>query len=336
MDSTRRIIEHDFKADPSELRPNGIDLVIAGATWDSRCRRVLEMNWGDGFDESLLVTYFDQGKTGRTVENAEFLRARLEKVARRSAQSVLIDSSDVNGSWAIAKRSLVETYLRVGRPLSVLVDVNSVPRFISLALLGYGARSGVISEFYASYTAAAHYDPTDASTETKFTHGQWLPISIAPLGTGAPPSSRSHLIVSAGFEGTNTRRLVNALEPDRISLAIPTGVSAENDRTSLRVNSVLADEYLLDADAVITCPVLDIRATIRALQPLASPRLGSGATSTTEYASFLLCGPKTVSLAMAVVSLDTPISQVYYPSPDRHAEMNVTDSLGTLLVGVRL
>ncbi len=218
------------------------------------------------------------------------------------------------------RRAVLNVYEAVGRPLRVAVDLNSVPRYLALSLLGFGAKTGVVASFSAIYSAARAY--INESSSLSFTEGSWKPRAIPTLGEGAFPSARSVLVVSGGFEGDHTLRLVNALEPDRVIVALTTGIRVEHDRMAQRASVNLAEDYLLAEGGVVTLPAQDLASSVEKLEASLSRFSEEGED---VALSFLLSGTKIAALAMGLYAVDHGVAQVYYAEPERRLESSAVE-----------
>jgi hypothetical protein len=283
--------------------------------------------------QAIVLCFEDKGTSGRVGEHEQLIVEAMSQL--NVPTNTLALSADLQANWIRVRAELGRLYRTKTRPLRVAVDLNSVPRYLSLALLGYGARSGLIEACEFVYSSALRYSPT-AEGSPVFTAGNWEPFSIPAVSSGAPGSSKSHLIVSAGFEGLGTRRLVNALEPDLLSVVVAAGVSREHTDAALNNNAGLVADFLMTGEQVIECPALDVSASIERIAEVSLPTKAPAPGGPETYSSFLLCGPKTVALAMALIALDTPIAHVYYVAPEKHVEHDVAAYGESLIVSVRL
>jgi len=299
------------------------DLVIAGASWDSRCMVMAGLE-GLAAAHALIVKYEDVGSSGRSEAHERRLSQRFARMDGLHETDVRVDSYDLDASWAALRDQILDTYSKVSRPLDVLIDLTSIPRNLSLGLLGFGLRSGVAQSFDFFYAAASDYCNAGGTDASPFTMGYWKPWSIAGLGGTSPARARQHLVVSAGFEGDRTRRLVDSLEPDRVSIVFAEpGSSPEAEERARLENHMLAETYLLPATAMHAVPLAS---------PLAARDAGLAAASAIEIdevfpedTSFLLCGPKTHSLGLAIASLVLESGDVLYVQPEAHSENDSLD-----------
>jgi len=130
------------------------------------------------------------------------------------------------------------------------------------------------------------------------------------------------------MEGAKTRKLVNALEPDRISVVFSSpGASTEVEEIVRSENERLIEAYLVPPDQVLNLP-LSVPVALAALQGLRRPDLETDLTFP-EVTSFLLSGSKPHALAMAIASVHEGYGDVLYPRPEEHRESSALE-LGNL------
>jgi hypothetical protein len=135
------------------------------------------------------------------------------------------------------------------------------------------------------------------------------------------------------MEGAKTRKLVNALEPDRISVVFSSpGASAAIEEESRSQNQRLIDAYLVPPEQVLDLPLL-VSVAHTALGGLRRSDLESNEVFP-EVTSFLLSGSKPHALAMAIASMNDGYGDVLYVRPDEHQETSAVEIGGTSLTRV--
>lgn len=291
------------------------DLYIGAAGWDMRST-VITGEDRAVFLESLLITYTDAVSAEAEALNEQALVDYLSVKSIRPPDVITLNSSEVEAGWRVIQHMLYAAYSRIGHPLRVVVDLTSIPRFWTMSAMAFLSRTGVGSTITFIYADAVGYDVVrDGDHNHSFTSGEWEPIPVPGLGQIVRSSAQSHLVVSGGFEGAKIRRLVHALEPDRVSLVLASG-NQEHEDQSRRANDQLVEQFKLGPLDVLLVPYADLGESLTLIQQLVEKDLGSQEPN--PHLSFLLSGPKIVSLAMSIISLDWEVSQVYYPSPERH------------------
>ena len=275
-------------------------------------------------DSLVVLRYRNEGKSGRSRGHLKEIMNGVDAV--RKPVELSVDSVAVLPSWDGLRSLLVEEGLRIGRPMRVFIDMSSMPRYLSLGVLGYGFRSGLVDSIDFYYAEASSYD-TASDTAPVFTEGRWHPWPIVGLGGLSPARARTHLVVSAGFEGKQTKKLVDTIEPDRISIMFAEpGASPVAEGRSRDENESLVRTYLVPDSNILSAP-LNTQHAAELLELMLSSKSES-ATPFPEVTSFLLAGPKPHSLAAAAVAIKRGRGDVLYVRPDEHRETDV-DSWGT-------
>jgi len=314
-----------------DLMCDPVDILIVAGTWDVRCLSMVEVQWERPVPRVLLVKYANSGKSGRARSYTELLLEHFSAESSARVSDISIDSSNLVAAWSDMKAAVLDAYVEVGRPIRIGLDITSVPRYVWLNLLGYAAETGVIAGFEFVYTAAHEYEYVDGPRI--FSDGVWKPRAIATLGRGAQPSAESLLVVSGGFEGANTLRLVNALEPDRVLVALSSSQSIEHDRDARRANAPLAQEYGL-AGEVIEFPLSDVSTSVANLDR-ALGALERGPSRELAI-SFLLCGSKISALVIGLYAIRRDIAQIYFSDPQFRLETTASSIEWITCVSVNL
>lgn len=325
------ISKQTLASNARDLICDPVDLLIVAGTWDVRCLSMVEVQWKEPASRVLLVEYANSGKSGRAQSYTDLLVEHFSTEACTRVSSISIDSSDLVVAWSDMKAAVLGAYAEAGRPIRIGLDITSVPRYVWLNLLGYAAETGVVSGFEFVYTAAHEYEYVDGPRI--FSDGVWKPRAIATLGRGAQPSAESLLVVSGGFEGANTLRLVNALEPDRVLVALSSSENSEHDRDARRANAPLGQEYGL-AGEVIQLPLSDVHASVNNLDRA----LGDQEQSPSRQLaiSFLLCGSKISALAVGLYAVRREIAQIYFSDPQFRLETTASSIEWITCVSVTL
>lgn len=319
----------EIHSEVSQPDPTGIvdaeyDLVLAAGTWDSRCTAMTHSE-GLRTEHSAIIHYADKGAGCWTKQNTKAIESFLKAHSSQAPVAIDIDSFQALTAWDHLRSHIISVYNLIGRPLRVLLDLASIPRFLSLAVLGFGMRSGLLHSFDVVYASTTSYsapvqspgDFTDASSG--FTSGHWRAMPVLGLGIGGRGRGRNHLMVSVGFEGAKTRKLVDVLEPDELSLLVAGSPGNQLYEYALEQNRSLCDKYLVGNDSVIGGPIFGMLETTKIVRSY----LNCFVSESTEV-SVLVTGPKPHALALALVALQHPIANYYYALPDRHLETTPT------------
>jgi hypothetical protein len=306
------------------------DLALVAAGWDSRCLSILESETFSS-EHGIVIFYADKGKSGRSVSNETLLRDGMTRRCDLPPQIIEVDSSDALSTWRRVRREIVDIYKSANRPLRVLIDISTLPRYISMSLLGFGEKSGIFSEITIYYQAATEYSLGTSTDDLVFSAGELRPMPVIGLGTPGLARGASHLIVSVGFDGSKISRLVDSLEPDRLSLLFAEpGTSRTNERLAREQNRELINSYRVPASQIFSSAASSIQQTVsRLIEVTAEPFNRKDGRS--EVRSILVCGTKTHAIAIAIYALSVPIKNVYYAQPKSHREVETGVPLGSLL-----
>lgn len=283
------------------------DLGLLAPSWDARCLAITGTTPALAA-RHLVLRYDDAGESSRQTEHAKQVDSWL---AGSEVTNVPGSSSTVLQFWRRIRSSIVETAREKGHPLDVFVDMSTTPRVVSLALAGdlllrryvYG-----ISYFYIE----ADYEPLPPKGPV-FTHGRWRNIQVPGfLGTDSARLERK-CIVSLGFDGEDTHRLVNAAEPVTVSavLAAP-GVSASTVALAEERNRILLEDWV-SPELVFRVPAVDVQGMAEIV------RLISREFSPANLYYFVM-GTKPHALGMALGAIYNREAAVVYRVPDRYQE----------------
>jgi hypothetical protein len=325
-------IQQQVDPEPGSVTLPQVDVLLCAGTWDRRSISVTEIGLPDEIPYVVLLRYADRGTSGRVDQYESVLYRYMASVSLNAPVVVDVDSRDLVAAWLAVRGAIVGIYESLGRPLKVGIDLNSVPRYVVLSLLGYGFRTGLISDLSALYSAAKSYE--SISGRTSFTEGSWRPRAVPTLGEGVTSSARSLVVISAGFEGEHTRRLVNALEPDQVIIALSEGIDEEHDRASRKASVRVAEEYLVGDSGIVFLPAFDVKSSLTTLHDVLMERIQ--ASSIPTAVSFVLCGTKISAFAMGIYALDGPVAQVYYSDPERRLEATADEIAWHSIVSVHL
>jgi hypothetical protein len=158
------------------------------------------------------------------------------------------------------------------------------------------------------------YTPLDRP----FSIGQWRAVAI-PFLQGTPdPLKKRYFIVSAGFEGLKTARILTKADPDRISILLPDPGTRPGyvEETWLR-NRDIIEEYRVPNSQILRAPAGDAIAAWKTLEAHSLERPRS------ESTFYLCCGTKPHALGFALRALSLGFPTVLYNVPEKHGFMEV-------------
>ena len=204
----------------SELCGGEFDLIVLFQSWDERCTCISQAE-GLRACASIVVCFENRGVSGLRVQHdaivSEFARSRSSEVHEVSGRS-----EDLDLVWERLQKELIEFYVAAGRRLRVLVDLSASPRYYALGLVVWGLSRGLFHQIVCFYSEGSYQDAQPGIIHSDmFTIGRWQAVPIPGLlGSYAPEKDR-HYLVSVGFEGSKTLRMVTHADPDSVSILFP-------------------------------------------------------------------------------------------------------------------
>ena len=295
------------------------DILICASSWDSRCVAVTNET-GLTADHSLLVLFASRDHSG--LRDAH--DPKLEEFCRKHTSTIHIvkgSSAIVDGLWTQIHNILVSISSELGRRIKILIDISTLPRFLTGALLKMGLARSLCSKIKIFYSEGV-YKGVPGDLQGVFTGERWRFVPITGLeGHYYPDKSRFYL-VSVGFEGNKTLRYVSRSEPDRVSLLFSDpGFEPEYAARARHNNRELMDYYHIPPEQSAAAHAGDAIAAWKELTIRNFERFEQ------ENVSYLCCGTKPHSLALILRALVLPSAEVLYNVPDIHKVID-TESTG--------
>ena len=312
-----------ISSSPEAILEGVFDLVIVGATWDSRCLVVTDMS-GLVASSCVILHYKDTGVSGASERNLGRLRSWFHSLGSY-VDELRIDSSKLVDSWGAVQAQILSAYRKINRPMRIAIDLANIPRYLTLGLLGYISKIDIASEVTYWYSTGDYREVSKSTLpqNVTFTAGSSLPQPVPALSRPSFGGRPMHLIVSAGFAGSQTRALVQDIEPSRVSLLYTTGISPKLDARAAIENSGWAHDYLIDSANVEVVPIGELSEVVLALKRLInrSQRLDSIAPEV----SLLLTGSKPHSLGFAIAACGLDVKNTYFGLPSSRNEVSVRE-----------
>lgn len=312
-------------ATSADLLSGEYDLIVAGAGWDARCLVITSVE-GYYARNSLLIQYVNPGTSGASKAH----RDALHKYFRRMAgafETIEVDSLQLVETWSKIRSQLVRVYQAKGDSLRVAIDLATLPRYVSMGLVAYLTKTGMGSEFTFWYSAGEYQEPEVLGSATghsvRFVGGSSRPQPIPALSRPSSGGRPMKLVVSAGFDGDQTRGLVQDIEPSSISVVFTSGIDKAYDKRARRENSQLIRDYLISKENQYSAGFLNLSDVVDTLLEIATP--DSSDTPFQQEYSFLLCGTKPHALAFTVAACIADIKNVYLGIPTQRREVTVTE-----------
>lgn len=305
------------------LLPEHADLGFFAASWD---RRSVCITSADQLrlEHSVLVALPDSDPYGRQRENSLELEC-FAKTCSSTTERYEISNRDLEPSWSnFANRATQVASSLVAnlrRPLRILIDCNGWPRYLWIATIVRMIRSGLASKISVFYSEG-FYDSLEQEEESvEFTRGRWKILHIPGLRGYHDPGAKKCFVVSVGFEGALSLRVVSREDPDRLAILYP-----EVDQGSRyygitrRENQLLERRYAVPDSFKIGAPAGDAVAAWKALTEKSIER-------PEDENTFYLCfGTKPHALALSLRALCHSFPTVIYKRPGAYTYATVTPS----------
>jgi hypothetical protein len=293
------------------------DFAVLSSSWDSRCLAVTQAS---SFSADLMITLVSERKDKRgLMERHEDELSGFAKACSSEAVEVEISSRDVHANWVRIEMAISELRLRKGRPLKGFVDVSACPRFFAVGVMGYCFRRPVAVSMNMFYAEGVYPDrPRDRELDIAFTGGEWAAIAIPYCEGMFFPGKERFYLVSVGFEGGKTLRVVSRADPDRVSLLFPDPSSVEEYvQRAWEDNRALIDYYKIPGEQIVRAEAADAIAGWKELSEKGLERFDS------ENCFYLCCGTKPHALSMGLRALVTGHPAVLYVLPDQYLAVDI-------------
>jgi hypothetical protein len=300
---------------------NKYDVVIIASSWDPRCLNVTTSNI-KAVPYGILFIFDDKDEGGFRNNHDDLLKTWM---AQKTANYETIggSSTDVLNSFSTLFNMLTKISLNYERPINVLFDLSTCPRFISLSTVSKGFNLGIIKRIDYFYGECLYPEPNDGILggveEVVFTSGDWSTLPLEHCIGQFDPSNKALITVSIGFEGNKILRVLNVEDPDSVNILMPDpGFSEAYVKRVFEANLELIREYQVDkphilranaGDAVESWNILDL--TIRDIP------------ENSVNHSYLCTGSKPHSLGMTLSAMANENIAVLYTLPKDHVFVNV-------------
>lgn len=296
------------------------DMVVVAASWDRRSTALTHCD--DLCSERAIVLTFDSiDEEGLCSVHHQQL---LDYFKPRSAfyGEINCKADDVHATWEQLLAGIESLRCSLERPLRILVDASTCPRYFSLGILGHGVRYGTVAEVTYAYAEGLYPEEESAiSRHDLFTSGGWKAVPVPGLDGEWHPEKRLLYLVSLGFEGSKTYRLVSRAQPDRMCVLIPDPpVLDEYRERTERNNSTLLERFQVPESERIRAAAPD---AIEAWHNIAKASLEDFSS---ENCVGVCCGTKAHSIALALRAVTNPDMSLLYIVPDRHQVVDVRPS----------
>lgn len=308
--------------DVNALVGDEFDYVLLSSSWDARCLAITSASALRARVVNLLI-FQNRGQSGRRDKHD----AALQEFAARigdEVKPVVAASEDLDEVWRQLSDDLDDLRKLLDRPLKVLVDLTTCPRFYSLALIARAFNERIATKISVLYSEAASYPPAPSDPSTAvdiFTTGRWETTAVPGLEGDWYPTKPDLYVVALGLEADKTALAVAQGEPSRVKAIVPRpGRIAGLDEEVVAANaSWMALQSVTKADRVDASP-LD---AVAAWQQLSE----NNVCDADQYNAYmLLSGSKPLAVACGVHALARESPAVLYVKPARHVESDLQPS----------
>jgi hypothetical protein len=301
-------------ADMKEIASGTFDVSVFVPSWDRRSVCVTEATHLR-CETCLVLLFGTKDQQGlRDVHDP-----RVQQFAKQISKDVRlleVDSLKVEETWRHLLGLVVSTYRRARRPLKVLIDGSSCPRYYLLGLVATTLSTGLASDITVLYAEGRYPDRKAEGKlieEVAFTDGQWKAVAIPGLEGRYSPGLKRFYLVSIGFEGWKTMRVVSRSDPDRVSILLGNpGTQPDYPERSLKDNHALVHHYCIPSEQIVDAPAGDAIAAWKALTEAGVERIHA------ENSYFLCSGTKAHSLALGLRAMCLTSAAVLYNLPEAH------------------
>ena len=301
----------------SDVLKGHFDLALVSPSWDRRCLCLTEAT-DVVFRKTIFLDFTTKDEHGYQARHSEqilaFLQAMGSEVVRIEGDSINIESM-----WTKISQSILGEARRLRRPLDVFIDLSTCPRYFSLGTCAMLLKLGHAKTICFQY-AEGKYIPEerDHNLDYPFTSGHWRTIPVPYLFGSVEPTKRKYFLVSVGFEGNKTARVLSKEDPDRVSILFPSPAVQPGYEEQTRIsNEPIIRDYAVPDQQIVNAPAGDAIAAWKNLQSasLENPR--------DEATSYLCSGTKPHALGLALRAICLEFPTVLYNLPERHTFVDV-------------
>jgi hypothetical protein len=294
------------------------DLLLVAPSWDSRCVGIKGCA-KLAADDCILLLFSGRDGAGHRERNekvlTEYVHASCKRVVSINGPSLSLEDT-WDSLWDAIRRKATAA----ARPMRIAMDLSTFPRFYSLGVIAGCLRLGYASSISVFYSEGA-YTPAPGTTdlpEYPFSVGEWRTVPVPFLEGTRAPSRNKYILVSVGFEGAKTLRVLSREDPDRISVLFPDpGTRREYPVIAEEQNKFIIELYNVPPEQIVRAHAADAIAAWKSLSLAALER------PTSEDSCYLSCGSKPHALGMALRALCTQFPCVLYNVPEKYNDITV-------------
>jgi hypothetical protein len=305
-------------ASAADIYTGEYDVLICVSGWDERAISVLGAE-SLRADLAIVITFEEKDQSGYRERHDAGLLQFLPTIAKEVVQ-LEPSAAKLEDAWQMLYDVILRRYIAANRSLRIAMDCSVCPRYLTLSLLGLSLSGALASEIDIFY-AEGFYPEKPELAEVSFTAGPWRTITVPGMEGSFHPGSGRYYLISVGFEGHKTLRVVNTADPDRISILLPDpGTRPDYVERALSDNRDLIESYRVPEDQIVRAAAGDAIGAWKLLAEANLERFDK------ENIYYLCSGTKAHSIALALRALTQPGGAVLYNVPERYSAVVVKPS----------
>ena len=304
-----------------DLIEGEFDVVVMTSSWDRRCASLTSCD-SIKAKYSLLLLFDTRDNLGLRDKHDLHLKTYLNLICSENPKLVKGRSEDVEVMWGNIFMNILKIRQLVSRPLNILIDLSACPRYYALAMLGGCIRSGIAAQITFFYAEGVYESPKEKLEviEFSFTQGKWKTVPVPFLDGSYVPEKEKFYLVSVGFEGAKTMRVLNKEDPDRVSLLFPDpGTHPGYVEKTEAINRSIIEEFKIPPEQIVRAKAGD---AINAWKKLSENNL----ERENENIHYLCCGTKPHALGQALRAISLGHPSVLYNVPESHTVTSIYPS----------
>jgi hypothetical protein len=304
------------------------DIVIAGLSWESRglfaLRSIKEK-------ETAVTLLKFKSRSPKSEALKQERLSDFQKIFPRSVVMEVGGSTETNFNFPLLKSWLQDIYSKLGRPLSVLLDVTCIPKTYVLFLIGLGFTDELFARCDCLYSPG-RYDLSPvplvgngsvSGPRSLLSEGEWTSIQIPYLESNAYIANDCDLIVTLGGELGLSIPFIDRHEPKRLALIF---IRSDSDEVDMVASEKLAYEQLRQHPSAVLIDAGVCKATEVARQ---ASRFAN--ESGTSGLTALAIGAKPHAIALAILALGHEKVEVVCRAPASYREVDVPPAGSAIL-----
>jgi hypothetical protein len=294
-------------SDPAEIDGN-YDLMVLVSSWDSRCA-CLASSKALSAQRAILLLFDTRDSFGLRDKHDAILEGFCKSASRKYIP-IRRASTNLESIWTEICANMREMLVELCRPLRVLLDLSTCPRYYAGAILAECFKTGLARSATVFYAEGRYPEQPDVT----FSQGGWRAVAVPGLDGRYDPRKKRFYLVSVGWEGWRTLRVVSRADPDQVSVLFPDpGVRPDYVAEAQKENRDLITEYCIPEPHIIRTAAADAIGAWKALSERSIEQPDK------YNVTYLVTGtkPHAVALALRAIVLEYPA--LVYVVPEEHS-----------------